>query len=49
MTRRCWPKRSDVAEAKGLPRYQTLQNEYNLYTRDKFEGAVQDMVVAKEG
>jgi len=33
---------------KGLPRYQTLQNEYNLYSRDKYEGAVQDIVV-REG
>lgn len=33
---------------KGLPRYQTIQNEFNLYTRNKYEGAVQDMVV-KEG
>src|SRR5690606_1906136 len=37
-----------VSDAKGLPRYQTLQNEYNLYTRDKFEGAVQDLVL-REG
>jgi aryl-alcohol dehydrogenase-like predicted oxidoreductase len=33
---------------KGLPRYQTLQNEFNLYTRDKYEGSTQDLVV-KEG
>ena len=31
---------------KGLPRYQTLQNEYNLLNRSAYEGAVQDMVVA---
>ncbi len=31
---------------KGMPRYQTLQNEYNLYSRSAYEGAVQDMVVA---
>jgi aryl-alcohol dehydrogenase-like predicted oxidoreductase len=37
-----------LSEEKGLPRYQTLQNEFNLYTRDKYEGAVQDLVV-KEG
>jgi len=30
----------------GLPRYQTLQNEYNLYSRDAYEGAVQELVVA---
>ncbi len=32
----------------GLPRYETLQNEFNLYTREKCEGAVQELVV-KEG
>jgi aryl-alcohol dehydrogenase-like predicted oxidoreductase len=36
-----------LAEEKDLPRYQTLQNEYNLYTRDRYEGAVQDLVVAE--
>ncbi|MGE0502721.1 MAG: aldo/keto reductase [Rhizobiaceae bacterium] len=36
-----------VSKAKGLPRYQTLQNEYNLITRDRYEGAVQDLVVAE--
>jgi len=35
-----------AAAEKNLPRYQTLQNEYNLYTRGKFEGEVQDWVVA---
>jgi aryl-alcohol dehydrogenase-like predicted oxidoreductase len=37
-----------VSQEKRLPRYQTLQNEFNLYTRDKYEGAIQDLVV-KEG
>jgi aryl-alcohol dehydrogenase-like predicted oxidoreductase len=37
-----------LAEQRGLPRYQSLQNEYNLYSRAKYEGAVQDLVV-KEG
>ena len=37
-----------LAEAKGLPRYQTLQNEYNLLNRSAYEGAVQDMVVANQ-
>jgi aryl-alcohol dehydrogenase-like predicted oxidoreductase len=32
--------------AKGLPRYQTLQNEYNLYSRSAYEGEVQALVVA---
>lgn len=34
-----------LSDTKSLPVYQTLQNEYNLYTRDKFEGPVQDFVV----
>lgn len=34
-----------ISEARGLARYETLQNEYNLFTRDKFEGAVQDLVL----
>ena len=37
-----------IAAATGLRRYETLQNEYNLYTRSKFEGPVQDLVL-KEG
>ena len=36
----------ELSDAKGLPRYQTLQNEYNLLNRSAYEGAVQDMVVA---
>ena len=35
-----------LSEARHLPRYQTLQNEFNLYNRDAYQGAVQDMVVA---
>ncbi len=34
-----------VADAKGLPRYQVLQPEYNLYDRSGFEGALQDLTV----
>jgi len=37
-----------LAKEAGLPRYETLQNEFNLYTRDKYEGAVQDLLVAEE-
>jgi aryl-alcohol dehydrogenase-like predicted oxidoreductase len=37
-----------MSREKGLPRYQSLQNEYNLYARSSYEGAVQDLVV-KEG
>jgi len=38
----------DVAKQKGLPRYETLQPEYNLYDREKFDGALRDLVI-KEG
>lgn len=34
-----------VADANGLPRYATLQPEYNLYAREGFEGALQDLCV----
>jgi aryl-alcohol dehydrogenase-like predicted oxidoreductase len=36
----------ELSDAKGLPRYQTLQNEYNLLNRSAYEGSVQDMAVA---
>lgn len=38
----------DVSRTKSMPRYETIQNEFNLYTRDRFEGAVQDRVL-REG
>lgn len=31
-----------------LPRYETIQNEYNLYSRAAFEGEVQDIVLKEE-
>jgi aryl-alcohol dehydrogenase-like predicted oxidoreductase len=31
----------DISEREGLARYEVLQNEYNLMTRGKFEGALQ--------
>ena len=34
-----------VADANGLPRYQVLQPEYNLYDRSSFEGALQDLTI----
>jgi aryl-alcohol dehydrogenase-like predicted oxidoreductase len=34
-----------VSAAKDLPRYATLQPQYNLYDRDGFEGALQDLCV----
>ena len=33
---------------KGLPRYQTIQNEFNLYERSKFEGALQELCVKEQ-
>jgi aryl-alcohol dehydrogenase-like predicted oxidoreductase len=38
----------EISQRLGIPRYETLQNEYNLYSRGKFEGAVQDICV-REG
>ncbi len=37
-----------LSRSKGLPRYETLQNEYNLYARSATEGSLQDLVV-REG
>lgn len=37
-----------TARDKGLPRYQVVQPEYNLYDRAKFEGALQDLCVAEK-
>lgn len=37
-----------TAAEQNLPRYEVLQNEYNLYARDKFEGAVQELVTDEE-
>ncbi|HEX5777546.1 MAG TPA: aldo/keto reductase [Xanthobacteraceae bacterium] len=37
-----------VSTANGWPRYEVIQNEYNLYSRSKFEGAVRDIVL-REG
>jgi len=34
-----------LADQLALPRYETLQNEYNLVTRGKFEGEVQDFLI----
>jgi aryl-alcohol dehydrogenase-like predicted oxidoreductase len=34
-----------VARTKKLPRYDVLQPEYNLYARNKFEGALRDLTV----
>ena len=34
-----------IAKDKGLPRYETLQPEYNLYDREKFDGALRDLAI----
>jgi aryl-alcohol dehydrogenase-like predicted oxidoreductase len=38
----------DASKAKGLPRYEVIQPEYNLYDRAKFDGAVRDLCIAEE-
>jgi aryl-alcohol dehydrogenase-like predicted oxidoreductase len=39
---------SDAAKAHGLPHYQVLQPEYNLVSRHKFEGELQDYCVVHD-
>lgn len=38
----------DAAAKAGLPRYDVLQPEYNLYARDSFEGPLADLCVRQE-
>ncbi|MDL2404780.1 aldo/keto reductase [Rhizobium calliandrae] len=38
----------DAASKAGLPRYDVLQPEYNLYARDSFEGPLADLCVKEE-
>ena len=38
----------DVAKARGLPRYEVLQPEYNLMDRAGFESGLADLCVAEE-
>lgn len=38
----------EISRRLGLPRYETVQNEFNLYARDKFEGPVQDICVREQ-
>ncbi len=38
----------EVSEREGLARYEVLQPEYNLVSRDKFEGALQQLCVAEQ-
>ncbi|MDR6789345.1 aryl-alcohol dehydrogenase-like predicted oxidoreductase [Sphingomonas sp. BE138] len=37
----------EIARAAGLPHYQVLQPEYNLVSREKFEGELQDYCVTE--
>ncbi|HEY9012419.1 MAG TPA: aldo/keto reductase [Devosia sp.] len=37
-----------ISRREGLARYETIQNEFNLYARDKFEGPVQQICVREE-
>lgn len=38
----------DAAAQAGLPRFDVLQPEYNLYSRDRFEGPIRDLCLAEE-
>ncbi|OLP59047.1 alcohol dehydrogenase [Xaviernesmea oryzae] len=38
----------DVARDQGLPRYDVLQPEYNLYDRASFEGALRNLCIEEE-
>jgi aryl-alcohol dehydrogenase-like predicted oxidoreductase len=38
----------DISKREGIARYDTIQNEYNLYDRSSFEGPVQDLCVKEE-
>jgi aryl-alcohol dehydrogenase-like predicted oxidoreductase len=38
----------ETSVIKSLPRYETEQPHYNLYTREEFEGPLQDLVVKEE-
>ncbi|MDO6965521.1 aldo/keto reductase [Rhizobium alvei] len=38
----------EAAQSAGLPRYDVLQPEYNLYARDRFDGALSDLCIREE-
>jgi len=38
----------EAAAQAGLPRFDVLQPEYNLYSRDRFEGPIRDLCLAEE-
>jgi aryl-alcohol dehydrogenase-like predicted oxidoreductase len=37
-----------ISAREGLPRYSTIQNNFNLYTRDKFPGELQQLCVRED-
>lgn len=37
----------DLAKTPGVPRYEVLQPEYNLYTRQTFDGPLRDLTLAQ--
>ncbi|EHS50348.1 aldo/keto reductase [Rhizobium sp. PDO1-076] len=38
----------DASAKNSLPRFDVVQPEYNLYTRDRFEGALADLCIAED-
>jgi aryl-alcohol dehydrogenase-like predicted oxidoreductase len=38
----------DISEKQGLPRYETMQPEYNLYTRSEYEGGLEAVCLARQ-
>jgi aryl-alcohol dehydrogenase-like predicted oxidoreductase len=38
----------EAATARGVPRYEVLQTEYNLYAREGFEGGLADLAAAED-
>jgi len=38
----------EVSRAQGLPRYDVLQPEYNLYTRKSFDGPLRELTIAQD-
>lgn len=37
-----------ISKREGIARYETIQNEFNLFAREKFEGPVQELCVREE-
>ena len=38
----------EISRRRGFARYETIQNEFNLYSREKFSGALQELCVTEE-